>query len=296
MNPLRPQLLKDVVGQDDIKQRLRISIDAALSRGEALPHTLADGAPGLGKTTLACAIANELGVGIQIANGANLRSVKSLLPYIARVKERDVLFIDEIHRCGIITQEFLYPIMEDFKCCIGEESKMSMELPKFTLIGATTEGGMLAAPLYDRFLLKYYLELYSVENLSRLVAMTARKLSVDISAPGCRQIAQASRGTPRIANSRLMWVRDYATSEGLQSVSDSVVQAAFALEGVDANGMDRNDRVYLQALRRAGSAMGLKSLVAATNISQDTIENTIEPFLLRQGLIRKTPKGRVLCG
>ncbi len=293
MNELRPTLLKDIVGQKEIVSRLRIVVDAAINRGEALGHTLFDGPPGLGKTTFSTALQNELGVKLQIANGANLRSVKSLLPYIMRLDHRSILFIDEIHRCPAVVQEFLYPVMEDYRCDLGKDVNMTIDLPKFTLIGATTNAGMLAHPLQDRFAHQFTLEVYNEKDLAKLMALNAVKVGTKLTVEGCETLAAASRGTPRVANNLLQWCRDYASAKNEEYLNRATILAALQLSGVSEDGMNGKDRKYLEVLKKSYEPMGLKTIASMTNIDEDTIVNNIEPFLFRLGKIRKTPRGRI---
>ncbi len=290
---LRPTKLEDIVGQDNIKQRLNISIAAAKGRGEMLPHILADGPPGTGKTTVAQAIANEMGQELIIANGANLRSIKSLLPYLARAGN-NILFIDEIHRCTTLVQEFLYPAMEDFRFDIGGDGEMSIDLEPFTLIGATTEAGALAPPLYDRFTLKYHLSLYNTDELSYLIKLAGAKMGLTVTSASADYLAKTSRGTPRIALARLKWVGDYVFPK--EEVSVGAVADALKLAEIHPDGTTPQDRQYLDVLKEyAGTPIGLKTLVAETGLAPETITEQIEPYLLRKDLIKRTSKGRVLA-
>ena len=293
-NELRPVNFDSILGQENVVDRLRISINSAKVRGEALSHCLLDGAPGLGKTTISTAIANELRVGIKIANGGNIRSVKNLMPYLMKMEENMVFFIDEIHRLPVAVEEFLYPCMEDFRMDVGSDNELSMELPKFTMIGATTEAGNLSRPFFDRFTFKYQLKLYGHDVLSKIVSASAGKLNMQIMPNAATNISMRSRGTPRIANSIVQWCRDYALDKGSQTLSNTIVDEACVLSGISKNGSTEQDRTYMKALKKFGRPEGLKTLVDLTNIDKDTIQYVIEPFLMRQGLIKRTPRGRVL--
>lgn len=293
-NDLRPDKFDDILGQKNVVEQLKITVESAKKRNAAMPHLLFNGPAGLGKTTLSCAVANERGVSIQIANGGNIRSVKHILPYLASIEENSILFVDEIHRLRPDVEEFLYPVMEDFRADIGKDTNFKLDIPKFTMIGATTEAGSLAKPLYDRFTMKYELELYKSDALAEIVQKNADKLDLSINLTAAKNLAIRSRGTPRIANNLLKWVRDVAVSKGHRTVSETLVDEAMGMVGVDRNGVTRRDRKYLAALKRASVPLGLKTLVDATNIDRQTIEYVIEPFLIRNNLIRKTSKGRVL--
>ena len=293
MNDLRPSRFADLIGQKKVIQQLSIVVRSAAIRNDALPHILLGGNAGLGKTTIAQALANERGVSIEIANGGNVRSIKSIQPYLGRLKRHSILFIDEIHRLTSIVSEFLYPVMEDFRMDVGkDDDAISISLPKFTLVGATTEAGSLATPLLDRFTTKVNLKLYDVDDLTKLVLMNAPKLKLSLDKLAAREIAQRSRGTPRIANAILGWVRDVCVA-CRASPSVTVVQQAMAMKGIDSDGTTEQDRHYLKVLKQIGKPMGLNTLVSATHIDRETIINVIEPFLIRGGLVIKTSKGRV---
>jgi Holliday junction DNA helicase RuvB len=296
MSNLRPTKLTDIIGQKNIVERLKISIDAAKKDGRPLPHILASGPPGLGKTTLCTVIANEMDSEIYIANGGGVRTIKLLLPYLAKLNYGDILFIDEIHRLSASTSEFLYPVLEDFRADIGtEQEAVTLELQPFTLIGATTESGRIAAPLLDRFVYKYQLTTYDEDDLAEIIEINARKLDVNIEDEACGLIAKRSRGTPRIANSYLRWIKDYTTSQSKNVVNGEVVHEAMTMANIDERGLTNNDRRYLKVLEKARGPLGIRTLASSTNVALETIEQTIEPFLLRLGLIMKTPKGRMLC-
>lgn len=297
---LRPRRMADMVGQRDVIERLKIAIEAAQSRGEPLGHILFDGPPGLGKTTFATVIPAEMGSTVQMANGAGLKAPKDLLPYLTNVSEGSVLFIDEIHRVPKSVEEYLYTAMEDYRIDIvlGEgvsARTLNFELRPFTLIGATTRAGMLSAPLRDRFQIREHLGWYTEEELCEIVRRNARQLSVTIDDPAAQVIASRSRSTPRLANNRLRWVRDYAQSKAGGIVNDSVATDALDMIGIDALGLDKQDRGYLDTLIRvfAGGPTGLEAIAHTMNVSGDTLEDEVEPFLLRSELIVRTRRGRI---
>ena len=293
MNNLRPTTLNDLIGQTKIIRMLRIMIASAKSRSDALPHMLFNGPPGLGKTTLSQAIANDMDVGIQIANGGAVNTIEKITPYIMRIEKGDVLFIDEIHRISNAVSEFLYPVMEDFRCDIGgKERKISHDVPIFTLVGATTEAGSLEPPLYDRFVAQFQLEPYDVDELTELLMMNAPKLSLAANKQALNEIAKRGRGTPRIANNLLRWVRDYCTAHN-KPLNANVVGLAMDLKGIDDAGMTPKDRKYLEVLNSVQKPLGLNTIISMTGIDKQTIEGIIEPFLLRKKMILKTSKGRV---
>jgi holliday junction DNA helicase RuvB len=296
---LRPQRMQDMIGQRDVCERLRIAIDATRKRGEALGHVLFDGPPGLGKTTFATCIPSELGVAVQLASGAVLKAPKDLIPYLTNAEERSVLFIDEIHRLPAAVEEYLYTAMEDFRIDIvlgeGVNARThNLWLKPFTLIGATTRAGMLSGPLRDRFQLREHLGFYSVEELTTLVLRNARKLSVGVDGDAAEEIARRSRSTPRVANNRLRWVRDYATSRSDGHVSLPVARAALEMAGIDGAGLDTQDRRYLDTLIRVfeGGPAGVEAIAHTMNTAGDTLEDEVEPFLLRTEFVVRTPRGR----
>lgn len=299
---LRPQRLADVVGQRKVVERLKIMLDATRKRKEPLGHLLLDGPPGLGKTTLATVIPKELGTELQIASGPALTAPKDLLPYLTNASRGSVLFIDEIHRLPPAVEEFIYPAMEDFRVDItlGEglnARTINMKLQPFTVIGATTRSGLLTAPLRDRFVNREHLEFYEEDEIVEIVRINARKLRTEITPEASREIARRSRGTPRKANNLLRWARDVATvgpSNG--RITDPVAVDAFRKLEVDELGLERQDRRYLETLISvfAGGPAGLQALGHSLNIPPDTLEDEIEPFLLRLGFIQRTPRGRMV--
>lgn len=293
-NVARPTSFDEIIGQPDVISRLRISAVGCKMSGGVLPHVLIDGPPGLGKTTIASAIANEMGVTLHTLNAANIRNVKSILPYIMGISPRAVLFIDEIHRLPKIVEEFLYPIMEDFVLHVSmEDEPETIDLPMFTLIGATTSGGSLSQPFYDRFTIKEHLSFYSDDDLAKVARLNATKLGITASDEDLLEIAKRSKGTPRILNARLLWYKNYQACHA-QSPS-STVNEIFSIQGIDDKGLDLYDRMYIEALKKSkGNPLGLKSISAMTGIALDTIENSIEPFLVRKGYVVRTQKGRVI--
>lgn len=296
---LRPQHMRDMVGQRDVYARLEIAVDSAQKRGDTLGHILFDGPPGLGKTTFATCIPRDLGVAVQMASGAVLQAPKDLIPYLTNAEEGSVLFIDEIHRLPKAVEEFLYPAMEDFRIDIllGEgvnARTINMALRPFTLIGATTRAGLLSAPLRDRFQIREHLDFYSVEELTEIVMRNSRKLQMGVEADAAREIAGRSRGTPRLANNRLRWVRDYVTSKADGRVTLKLAHAALDMQGIDAKGLDGQDRKYLETIVRVfhGGPVGVEAVAHTMNLATDTLEDEIEPYLLRSGLVIRTPRGR----
>jgi Holliday junction DNA helicase RuvB len=292
-NTIRPTRFDDIIGQSKVINRLRIIAAGSLNSSGVMPHVLIDGPPGLGKTTLAGAIANELNVNMYTLNAANIRSVKNLLPYLVGIAPRSVLFIDEIHRLPILVEEFLYPVMEDFVLNITVEDKPEqIDLPMFSIIGATTSGGSLSQPFYDRFPIKEHLSFYTPNELAKLAGLNSCKLGITISENDLVEIAKRSKGTPRILNARLQWYKNYTSFYKEKSID---INEIFENQGIDNNGLDTYDRQYLKTLAKAkGSPLGLKSISSITGISIETIENSIEPYLVRTGYVVRTQKGRIL--
>ncbi|HEX4143855.1 MAG TPA: Holliday junction branch migration DNA helicase RuvB [Pirellulales bacterium] len=296
---LRPQRMQDMVGQREVYARLQIAVDAARKRGEPLGHILFDGPPGLGKTTFATCIPRDLGVSLQIASGAVLQAPKDVIPYLTNAEEGSVLFIDEIHRLAKSVEEFLYPAMEDFRIdlTLGEGMNartINMALRPFTLIGATTRAGLLSAPLRDRFQMREHLDFYTVDELAEIVRRNAAKLQMAITADAALEIARRSRSTPRLANNRLRWVRDYVTSKADGRVTLELARQALEMQQIDVLGLDGQDRKYLDVIIRVfhGGPAGVEAVAHTMNAAPDTLVDEIEPFLLRTGLVVRTPRGR----
>ena len=297
---LRPQKMSEMIGQKDVIERLRIVVDAAQKRGEVLGHILFDGPPGLGKTTFATCIPNELGVHVEFASGPSLKAPKDIVPYLTNAADHSVLFIDEIHRMPKSVEEYLYTAMEDFRIdmVLGEGINArthSFRLNPFTLIGATTRAGMLSGPLRDRFTIREHLTFYSTGELAQILKRSAGKLRVDLQEDAANEIACRSRGTPRIANNRLLWIRDFAESRADGNISFPVACSAMQMAGIDSLGLDRQDRGYLETLIRvfAGGPTGIESIAHTMNASVDTLSDEVEPFLLRSELVVRTPRGRI---
>jgi Holliday junction DNA helicase RuvB len=296
---LRPRRLEDFVGQEAVKQQLAVSIAAAASRGEALDHVLLAGPPGLGKTSLAQIVAAELEVAFVQTAGPALERKGDIAAFLTALEPRAVFFVDEIHRLASALEETFYPAMED-RCLpitVGQGAGarvVTLELPPFTLIGATTRTGLLTTPLRDRFGIHHRLEQYSVDELAQIVTRSARLLEVEIDARGAHVIATRSRGTPRVANRLLKRVRDYAEVHGTGAITEEVAVAALALLDIDGEGLDRLDREILRTIceKFSGGPVGLSTLAAAIEEEQDTIEDVYEPYLLQRGLIERTARGR----
>ncbi len=297
---LRPRGLAEYVGQEKIRHQFGIFIEAAARRGEALDHVLLFGPPGLGKTTLSHIIAHELGVNLRHTSGPVLERPGDLAALLTNLEPRDVLFIDEIHRLSPIVEEILYPALEDFQIdiMIGEgpsARSVKLDLPPFTLIGATTRAGMLTNPLRDRFGIVARLEFYSADELKRIVTRSASLLKIGIDESGALEIARRARGTPRIANRLLRRVRDYAEVRADGEITRSVADAALAMLDVDGSGLDTMDRKLLNVVLASfgGGPVGIDSLAAAIGEERDTIEDVVEPYLIQQGLLQRTARGRV---
>ena len=297
---LRPKMLSDYVGQLKVREQLEIFISAASKRGEALDHVLLFGPPGLGKTTLSHIIANELGVNMRQTSGPVLEKPKDLAALLTNLEKNDVLFIDEIHRLSPVVEEILYPALEDYQIdiMIGEgpaARSIKLDLQPFTLVGATTRAGMLTNPLRDRFGIVARLEFYTPQELQKIVIRSAGLLKMQMDEAGGFEIANRSRGTPRIANRLLRRVRDYAEVKGNGIVDRAIAQAALSMLDVDPQGFDVMDRKLLEAVihRFDGGPVGLDNVAASIGEERDTIEDVIEPYLIQQGFLQRTPRGRI---
>jgi Holliday junction DNA helicase RuvB len=298
---IRPKMLADYTGQDHVCEQMDIFIQAARKRSDALDHLLIFGPPGLGKTTLANIVANEMGVSIKTTSGPVLEKAGDLAALLTNLEENDVLFIDEIHRLSPVVEEILYPAMEDYQLdiMIGEgpaARSIKLELPPFTLIGATTRAGSLTSPLRDRFGIVQRLEFYNIKDLTQIVKRSAHFLDLSLDEEGAIEIAKRSRGTPRISNRLLRRVRDYAEIKANGKISSEVASAALDMLDVDKEGFDYMDRKLLTTIidKFMGGPVGLDNLAAAIGEERDTIEDVIEPFLIQQGFLQRTPRGRIV--
>ena len=287
----RPSSLSQIIGQKAVVNQLKIAIFSAKKRNDSLPHILLLSPPGCGKNSLCEAIKHERDVDMQYVNAASVKNIVHLLHYFRKVSANSILFIDEIHRLNISVEEWLYTVLEDFKYTFECEQ---YELPRFTVIGATTKAGSLSNPLYDRFVLKFSLSNYSVIELANIIKQSAFKSKINITDKACISLAKASRGVPRVANNNLSWVRDFCVGCGHSKIECKHVVSSLKMSGIDENGLDNDDKKYLSVLRRTNKPIGLKNLSLLTNIAEETIETKIEPFLLRLGLVQKTSKGRIL--
>jgi len=297
---LRPPMFSEFAGQEKVCERLEVMVQAAKQRGDVLDHVLLSGPPGLGKTTLAYILANAMGVGIKSTSGPTIEKAGDLAGLLTTLERGDVLFIDEIHRLQPAIEEYLYPAMEDFKLDIiidqGPNARsVRLNLPKFTLIGATTRSGMISSPLRSRFGMTSRLDYYVAEELQKILQRSARIINVDIDSDGALEIAARSRGTPRIANNLLRWVRDYAQVKANSIINREIADLALAMLDIDADGFDEMDKRILEALihKFQGGPVGLNSLAVAIGEEAGTLEEVNEPYLIMQGYLKRTPQGRV---
>ena len=298
---LRPQKLKDYIGQKKAKENLKVYIEAAKQRGEALDHVLFYGPPGLGKTTLAGIISNEMGTHMKITSGPAIGKPGEMAAILSSLGEGDLLFVDEIHRLNRQVEEVLYPAMEDYAIDImigkgASARSIRLDLPKFTLVGATTRAGLLSAPLRDRFGVVHHLEFYTPEELKTIILQSAGILNVEVDDPGALELAKRSRGTPRLANRLLKRVRDFAQVKYDGRITEDVARFALDLLEVDKYGLDQTDRMILRTMMEKfdGGPVGLDTLAAAIGEDAGTIEDVYEPYLLKNGFINRTPRGRVV--
>jgi len=297
---LRPSLFSEFVGQANVKERLEIAVQAAKQRGEAMDHLLFSGPPGLGKTTLAHIISKSMGAGLKCTSGPTIEKAGDLAGLLTNLEEGDVLFIDEIHRLQKTIEEYLYPAMEDFKLDIiidqGPNARsVRLNLPRFTLIGATTRSGLLTAPLLTRFPIRERLDYYQADQLQKIVVRSANLLAIEIDPQGAHEIARRSRGTPRIANNLLRRVRDYAQVRGDGKITVPVADQALAMLAIDQNGLDEMDKRILETIvvKFGGGPVGLNSLAVSVGEEADTLEEVYEPFLIMEGYLNRTAQGRV---
>lgn len=303
---LRPKFLSEIIGQHQVCERLQIAVNASRKLREPLGHILFDGPPGLGKTTFSTVLPNELGTSVQLTSGPAISKPADIIPLLTNLEDGSILFIDEIHRLPRVVEEFIYPAMEDFRIDIvlGEGMNartVSMNLPKFTLIGATTRSGMLSSPMRDRFKMHEHLDYYSTEELAEIVRVNAKKLSMPLADVSATEIARRSRGTPRVANSRLHWVRSFHAGHPSMAdgpVTEEIARQALDMLQVDAAGLDKQDRRYLGILIDTfkGAPVGVESIAATMSVAVDTLEDEVEPYLLREQYIVRTPRGRMATG
>ena len=298
---LRPARLSDFAGQPKLRERLTILLDSARARSQPLDHLLLSGPPGLGKTTLAHILGAEMKATVRTTSGPAIEKAGDLAGLLTGLQEGDILFIDEIHRLSKVIEEYLYPALEDFRIDIvidqGPAARsVRLNLPRFTLIGATTRAGALSAPLRDRFVVREHLDYYTTDELAEIVRRSAVKLSMGMDDATADEIARRSRGTPRLANNRLRWIRDYSTSRAAGAVDVVIARAALDMQGIDDMGLDTFDRRYLETIQRvfAGGPVGIEAIAHTMSAAADTLEDDVEPFLLRCEFVVRTPRGRRL--
>ena len=294
-NILRPQSLSGIIGQKRLCDSLKITLNASKIENRAVPHILLSGRPGTGKTSIALAMAYDAGRKIQTANAASIKSIKDILPYLMRLEELSILFVDEIHGLPQLVEEFLYPAIEDFKVdLVTKGEALTLPLPRFTLIGATTAAGELSKPLRDRFQINETLDLYTSIDISKIAINNMLKLGIIMEARCIDYISEISRGTPRICNNLLLWIKDCSLSEGIKYMTLDFVKSCVKMKGIDEKGLTIEDRQYLDCLKNNKKAVGVSTIAATTGLSKSTIENVIEPYLLERQLMQRTSKGRVI--
>ena len=294
-NNLRPKSLGGVIGQRRLCESLKITLNASKIENRAIPHVLLSGRPGTGKTSIALAMAYEAGRKIQTANAASIKTIKDILPYLMRLEDRSILFVDEIHGLPQSVEEFLYPAMEDFKVdLVTKGEALTLPLPRFTLIGATTAAGELSKPLRDRFIINETLDLYTYLDIGQIALNNMLKLNIMMEGRCVDYISEISRGTPRICNNLLLWLKDCSLSSGIKYLTLDFVKKCVKMKGVDEKGLTIEDRQYLDCLKNNKKPVGVSTIAASTGLSKSTIENVIEPYLLERQLIQRTSKGRVI--
>lgn len=294
-NSLRPSSLNDIIGQKRLRDILKITLEASKIESRAIPHILLHGRAGYGKSSLALAIANDSGRPIQTANASSVKNIKDILPYLMKLDENSILFIDEIHALPQLVSEFLYPAMEDFKVdLVTKGEALTIPLPKFTLIAATTKAGSLSKPLRDRFVINETLDDYTNKDIFDILKINIFKLNLNIDEDAIQYISTISRLTPRIANNLVLFAKDYALSNNIKKISLESIKRCIMVKGINSDGLNIEDIKYLNLLKNSKTPLGINTIVANLDIDKDTIEQIIEPFLLQKQLIQKTTKGRII--